>query len=95
MQLSTLGLMRKVGCLVVGFDAVEREIKDSASRIQGVLVASDLSPKTKKELEFVRDRNRGGLRIAELNAGMDEIEGVLGKRTGVIAVMDLGFWKMV
>lgn len=95
MKLSTLGLMRKVGCLIPGFDAVVREIKDPHSRIQGILVASDLSAKTKKELEFVRDRYRGALEIVELNATMSEIEGVLGKRTGIAAVMDLGFWKMV
>ena len=87
--------MRKAGCLVLGFDAVVREIKDPASKIQGILVASDLSDKSKKELEFVRDRNRHGLEIVELEADMDGIEGVIGKRTGIIAVMDLGFWKMV
>lgn len=95
MKLSSLGLMRKVGCLVLGFDAVVREIKNPASKIQGILVASDLSDKTKKELEFVRDRYRRELEIAGLEADMSEIEGVIGKRTGIIAVMDLGFWKMV
>lgn len=95
MKLSTLGLMRKVGCLVLGFDAVVREIKSPTSKIQGVLVSSDLSDKTKKELEFVRDRHRHELEIVGLEADMSEIEGVIGKRTGIIAVMDLGFWKMV
>lgn len=95
MKLSTLGLMRKVGCLVLGFDAVAREIKAPASKIQGVLISSDLSDKTKKELEYVRDRHRYGLEIVSLEAEMSEIEGVIGKKTGIIAVMDLGFWKMV
>lgn len=95
MKLSSLGLMRKVGCLVLGFDAVVREIKNPDSKIQGILVASDLSDKTKKELEFVRDRNRHGLEIVGLDADMSGIESVIGKRTGIIAVMDLGFWKMV
>lgn len=95
MKLSTLGLMRKVGCLVLGFDAAAREIKSPASKIQGVLIASDLSDKTEKELEYVRDRYRYGLEIVKLDAEMSEIEGVIGKRTGIIAVMDLGFWKMV
>lgn len=95
MKLSSLGLMRKVGCLVLGFDAVVREIKNPASKIQGILVASDLSDKTKKELEFVRDRHRHELEIVGLEADMSGIESVIGKRTGIIAVMDLGFWKMV
>lgn len=95
MKLSSLGLMRKVGCLVLGFDAVVREIKNPDSKIQGILVASDLSDKTRKELEFVRDRNRHGLEIVGLEADMSGIESVIGKRTGIIAVMDLGFWKMV
>lgn len=87
--------MRKVGCLVLGFDAAVREIKSPDSKIQGVLIASDLSDKTEKELEYVRDRYRYGLEIVKLDAEMSEIEGVIGKRTGIIAVMDLGFWKMV
>lgn len=95
MKLSTLGLMRKVGCLVLGFDAVVREIKDPGSKIQGILVASDLSEKSQKELEYVRDRHRHGLEIVGLDADMSGIEGIIGKRTGIIAVMDLGFWKMV
>lgn len=95
MKLSTLGLMRKIGCLALGFDAAAREIKDPRSKIQGILVASDLSEKTKKELEYLRDRYKSELKTVQLDAAMDEIEGVLNKRTGIIAVMDSGFWKMV
>lgn len=87
--------MRKVGCLVLGFDAAAREIKNPASKICGILIASDISDKTKKELEFVKDKYRRELQIVGLEADMSEIEGVIGKRTGIMAVMDLGFWKMV
>lgn len=93
MKLSTLGLMKKVGCIVCGFDAVGREIKDPSSKICGVAVASDLSAKTLKELHYLKDKFRPELQIVELQADMKQIESVIGKKTGIIAVTDEGFWK--
>lgn len=93
MKLSTLGLMRKVGCLVFGFDAVGREITSTSSDIAGILITRDLSVKTRKELEFLRDKHKRDIKIVELDIDMDETEKILGKRTGIIAVMEEGFWR--
>ena len=93
MNISTLGLMKKTGSIVTGFDAVEREIKNPASRICGVALAKDLSPKSRKEILFVREKFRPQMTVAELPADMEQIGSVLGKKTGIIAVMDEGFWK--
>lgn len=93
MNLSTLGLMKKTGCLIVGFDAVKREITDPKSKVKGIALSKDLSPKTKKEVLFLRDKYRPELDIAALDADMEQIESVIGKKTGIAAITDEGFWK--
>lgn len=95
MNISTLGLMKKTGSIVTGFDAVEREIKNPASKICGVALAKDLSPKSRKEILFAREKHRPQLAVVELPADMEQIGSVLGKKTGIVAVMDQGFWKSV
>ena len=95
MNISTLGLMKKTGSIVTGFDAVEREIKDPASKICGVALAKDLSSKSRKEILFIREKHRPMLAAVTLPADMELIGSVLGKKTGIIAVMDMGFWKSV
>ena len=87
--------MKKTGSIVTGFDAVEREIKNPASRICGVALAKDLSPKSRKEILFVREKHRPQLAVSELPADMEQIGSVLGKKTGIIAVMDEGFWRSI
>ena len=95
MNISTLGLMKKTGSIVTGFDAVEREIKNPASKICGVALARDLSPKSRKEILFIREKFHPQLAVAELPADMEQIGSVLGKKTGIVAVMDEGFWKSI
>ena len=95
MNISTLGLMKKTGSIVTGFDAVEREIKNPASKICGVALAADLSPKSRKEILFAREKHRPQLAVVTLPADMEQIGSVLGKKTGIVAVMDQGFWKSI
>ena len=85
--------MKKKGVLITGFDAVERELKAPASKVCGILLASDLSPKSKKEILFLRDKFCSRLETAVLPANMEETGAVLGKKTGIIAVTDEGFWR--
>lgn len=95
MNISTLGLMRKNGKLIMGFDAVCREFASEKSPLVGVAVSGDLSPKTLKELLFQRDKAKSSAKICRLSATMDELAAVLGKKCGVIAVTDEGFWKII
>ncbi|MCM1054342.1 MAG: hypothetical protein NC394_02365 [Bacteroides sp.] len=95
MNLSTLGLMKKTGCLIVGFDAVKREIEDPTSKIAGVALSSDLSAKSRKEVLFLRDKYRPQMNVVTLDADMKQIEGVIGKKTGIAAITDEGFWRSV
>ena len=44
--LGTLGLCRRAGKLVFGFDAVADEVKNPKSKVYGVVLASDISEKS-------------------------------------------------
>ena len=88
--LSTLGLCRRAVKLIHGFDAVCDEIKTKKSTVCGVVTASDISEKTFKEVNFICEKH--GIKVFKSNADMDEIKTVLGKRTGVIAILDEGLF---
>lgn len=89
--LSTLGLCRKSGKLIYGFDPVCDELKNPKSKIAGVVIAKDVSEKTQKEMRFFCDKYETMLFVCENT--MDEIKNVIGKRTGVLAVLDEGLYK--
>ena len=89
--LSTLGLCRRAGKLIYGFDPVCEEIKKPKSKVCGVALAKDVSEKTLKEIAFVC--NKYGKPLFQSDADMDEIKSVLGKRTGIIAILDEGLFK--
>ena len=86
--LGTIGLCIRAGKLVHGFDAVMAEIKDNAGKVSGVLTASDLSEKTKKEVAFHCEK--AGVEVTEIPETLDELKQVTGKRTGILAVLDDG-----
>lgn len=50
--LSTLGLCRKSGKLIHGFDPVCDELKNPKSKIAGVVIAKDVSEKRRRKCAF-------------------------------------------
>lgn len=93
MNISSLGLLKKSGKLIVGFDAVCSEMENPKSKAAGILVAADVSEKTLKELNFRAEKAHSKLPIKIISADMDSVGRILGKRTGIIAVADEGFFK--
>lgn len=89
--LSQLGLCRKAGRLVCGFDAVSEAIAKNTVFL--VIAAQDLSPKSKKEIEYVAAK--AAIEVIAAPATMDEIEWKTGKRAGVLAVADKGLAESV
>jgi ribosomal protein L7Ae-like RNA K-turn-binding protein len=87
--LSCLGLCRRAGALIAGFDACVRDI----AKAKALFVANDLSEKTAKEVRF--HAGKRGKPLFLLPTAMDALGGVLGKRTGVLAVTDEGLAKTV
>lgn len=86
--LSTLGLCRRAGKLITGFDAVKEECGKPGTAVRGVLTASDLSEKTKKEVRFFC--GKAGIPVFEPDITVSDIAKVLGKKTGIAAVADEG-----
>lgn len=84
--LSTLGLCRRAGKLVWGFDAVAQAV--AADKAELVLFVQDLSPKSAKEMRFLCEKKNITPHTAPVT--MDEIWFRVGKRAGILAVCDQG-----
>ncbi|MDR2559756.1 MAG: ribosomal L7Ae/L30e/S12e/Gadd45 family protein [Oscillospiraceae bacterium] len=85
-----LGLCRKAGELVMGFDAVVEAMKKD--KVKGILVTSDISLKTLKEVKFHAEKCN--MEIVYLPAGMDEIKKIIGKTYGILAVTNEGMFSL-
>jgi len=82
---STLSLSMRARKLLYGFDTVKENLKD----IHLLLLASDLSQKTAKEVNF----SAKDIPIFTLDKTMEEIKALIGKKTGIIGINDEGFAK--
>ena len=84
-----LGIARRSGHILIGFDAVRAALL--AGKTQLILLASDCSPKTEKELRFAaQDKTCSLIKVEETK---DDFSAALGmqKPVAVIATDDHGF----
>lgn len=88
--LNSIGLCRRAGKLILGFDAVVEEVKKPKGKVCGIIVTKDVSEKTKKELVF--RTAEFGVEIHEADITMDDVESVLNKRAAVLAILDKGLF---
>lgn len=90
--LSTIGLCKRAGKLITGFDAVTADLDKAA----GVIITSDLSEKTKKEIAYHCGKHN--TKLTEINNTLDitmtDIEGILGRKTGIMAITDGGLFSI-
>ncbi len=93
--LSLLGLCKKAGLLVTGFDEVAAAMrggqkgKSRANRtVHLVALAADLSPKSVKETERIARNNN--IPTIRLGATLDEVWRAVGRRSGILAVTEEG-----
>ena len=89
--LSALGLCKKAGKLTTGFDAVERALRRGEVKL--VVLAGDLSPKSAGRITALAAEHK--VRLLPTGAAMDDIERLLGKRAGILAVADQGLAEVV
>ena len=82
--LSALGLARRAGKLNWGFDTA---VRSGACGV--VILAADLSDKTKKNVRFEAEKYH--VSVLEPAFNMEEISAAIGKKAGVLAVCDRGF----
>ncbi len=76
----------RAGKLAYGFGTVKAAV--SGGRAFLLLTAADLSPKTRKEVDYLSARY--GVPHLCLAAGMDGIAHIIGRKTGVIGITDQG-----
>lgn len=89
--ISVLTLSKKAKKLIMGFDVVKEAVLNQTARL--VLLSDDVSPKTKKEAEFLCGKQQLALAVIPLK--MDEIWYLLGKKSGVLAITDTGFAEKI
>ena len=84
-----LGMARRSGHILIGFDAVRAALL--AGKTQLILLASDCSPKTEKELRFAAEDKTCPVHKVEVDK--DTFSAALGmqKPVAVIATDDRGF----
>ena len=84
-----LGIARRSGHILLGFDAVRAALL--AGRAQLVLLASDCSPKTEKELRFAGQEKN--CPIVKMDGSKEELSAALGlqKPVAAVATDDRGF----
>ena len=85
--LGLLGLCRKAGKLVAGFDAVCGAARTKEAYL--ILTARDLSPKSRKELVF--KTLNSGAEIIDAPVDIDDVARIIGRRAGILAIADEGF----
>lgn len=84
------GLCRRAGGLITGFDPVCESI--SAGKAKIVILAADISEKTKKEILFaLKGKN---IPLYRADETLDEINFAIGRRTGVICIEDENLAKL-
>lgn len=84
-----LGIARRSGHILIGFDAVRAALL--ADKTQLILLASDCSPKTEKELRFAAEGKT--CPVVKVEANKNAFTAALGmqKPVAVIATDDRGF----
>ena len=89
--LGFLGLCRKAGKLILGFDmTVEAMQKGTAD---SVLLSGDCSERTARNIKRIAQET--GTEVLILPLTIDEIGFAVAKRAGVLAVCDSGFSKKI
>ncbi len=88
-QVGTLGLARKSGNLVMGYDAVLESIKSGKS--QGVVIALDISEKTEKNVVFTAEKFEVELFKSDLT--MEELSSIFRKKVGIFSFENKGLFQ--
>lgn len=77
--------------MIIGFDAAVDEIRKRT--VGGVVLASDISPKTEKEIEFHARQNN--IEVIKAAFSMEDAKRAVGKRAGVFFVTDEGLFGSI
>lgn len=84
-----LSICRKAGKMAVGFDPM----KEALPKASGVVTASDISPKTYKEVCYFCQKHN--VPVQALPMDKEQLGMVIGKKAAVAAVLDKGFFDRI
>lgn len=90
--LSSLGICRRAGKLVAGFDAVCGLFSRSVENVV-VFLASDASLKTTKEVRYYAEKHN--VEVVFLNVTKSQIYKLLNKSFAVLAITDIKMANMI
>ncbi len=82
-----LTICRKAGRLVMGFDPMKDALAEG--KACAVIVVSDISPKTEKEVRFFSGKKN--IPVARTAMTLDEVYFTIGKKAGILTICDKGF----
>lgn len=78
---------------MLGFDAAVEELAAPKSKAAGIILAADISAKTEKEIRF--EAEKYGVEPLKAQFTMDEVKAALGKRSGILLILDEGLYISV
>ena len=84
--LSMLGIARRAGKVEFGYDKALTAVH--SGKAKAVFCAADLSPKTKRGLDFAAEGT--SIKIISTDRSMFDITNAVGLKTGIVAVTDSG-----
>lgn len=84
-----LSMCRKSGRMALGFDMSKEAAEKGKAEL--IVLASDISPKTEKEVRFFSDKH--SVKTVKTNLTIDDFFHGIGKKVGIVAVCDKGFAK--
>ena len=87
--LSLLGLARRAGKLVAGYDATINLLKEKKASL--IVIATDISEKTEKNIKFEAEKT--DTKTIKVEYTIEEISSNIGKKAGVLAISDKDFTK--
>lgn len=82
-----LGIARRAGKLSAGFDLCISEIKEGKAKL--VLVASDISDKSFKNISF--EAEKAEIKALRIEENMQDLGKACGIKAGIVAITDEGF----
>ena len=86
--LTLLGFASKAGKLSYGFDAVRTSLSQKKSKL--LLIANDVSPKSRKEILFFGDKFKTQVIVLD-DCDMETLSHAVGRKCGIISVNDDSF----
>ena len=87
-------MCRRAGKLVMGYDAVVQELASPKTKAAGIVLAGDISAGTEKEIRFAAEKY-GGREVVKAAFTMDEAEDAVGKRVGIMLILDAGLYRTI